>query len=217
MGEKFVASYSGGKDSVLAIYRAVSQGMTPVELVTTYNTDRGRSWFHGIPQRLLQKVSGALNIPIRLIETSGERYAENFEKTLVEAKAKGATACVFGDIDIEEHLQWCTERCNQVGLKALFPLWQESRQSLVFEFIDKGFTAHLTVVDTARLPESFLGQQLTREVVAQIAQEGADPCGENGEYHTFVSNGPLFKEKVNVTFGEGRLEGQYAVLPLLEG
>ena len=118
---KFVASYSGGKESALAIHEAVKQGHTPELLITTYNTDRNRSHFHGIPHPLLERVSGSLGIQLMLVKTSGEEYAINFEKALAHAKNMGMEACVFGDIDIEGHIQWCSERCQK--LQQLTPIF----------------------------------------------------------------------------------------------
>lgn len=213
-GKKFIGSYSGGKDSTLAIYRAISQGMEPIELITTYNLDKERSWFHGIPQPLLDRISKEMNIPISLIKTTGEEYAQNFEKKLKEAKEAGAEFCVFGDIDLEEHLKWCTDRCIAAGIEAYFPLWQESRKKLVYEFIDAGFKTIITVVDTKRMPEKFLGQILTRELADDIELSGADICGENGEYHTFAFDGPLFLNKVSYTTEEKVHSDNYAILPI---
>jgi len=211
----FIASYSGGKDSILAIYRAVRQCYRPVALITTYNTDKNRSWFHGIPEAVLQSVSDSLGIPVWLIKTAGEEYAQNFEKTLLQAKELGAEICVFGDIDIEDHHHWCSERCRNTGIEPLFPLWGEDRKKLVYEFIDSGFTANITVIDTSRMSAGFLGQTLTKETVNRIAAQGADICGENGEYHTFVSAGPLFMKRVEFSFGEKIIENGYAVLPIM--
>jgi uncharacterized protein (TIGR00290 family) len=213
-GRNFVASYSGGKDSILAIYRAIKLGMKPVSLIITYNIDMERSWFHGIPNDLLKDVSVSLDIPIKLIKTSGKDYAANFEKELIAQKENGAEVCVFGDIDLEEHLQWCTARCDAVGIEAFFPLWQEERKALVDEFIEDGFTANIIVVDTNRLSEKHLGMKLSPMTVSSIAAEGADACGENGEYHTFVSDGPLFKTPVSFCYGELVRKGQYATLPI---
>jgi len=213
-GKKFVASYSGGKDSILAIYRAIKLGMKPVSLIITYNMDMERSWFHGIPDDLLKDVSASLGIPIKLIKTSGKDYAANFEKELREQKENGAEICVFGDIDIEEHLQWCTARCDAAGIEAFFPLWKEERRALVDEFIESGFTANIIVVDTDRLSEKHLGMTLSPDTIASIISEGADACGENGEYHTFVSNGPLFRTPVSFRYGEIVRKEHYAILPI---
>lgn len=214
-GIKFVASYSGGKDSVLALYRAIKSGMDPVALIITYNTDKERSWFHGVPKEVLDSVSQSLALPIWLIKTSGEKYAENFEKTLTKAKDIGAKVCVFGDIDIEEHNEWCSKRCENVGLEPYFPLWNESRKSLVYEFIDSGFTATLTVIDNSRVDEEFLGNTLSRRTAERLEQSGIDVCGENGEYHTFVSAGPLFKKEIQFKFGEKIVDHNYSVMPIL--
>ena len=211
-GKKFVASYSGGKDSILAIHRALNNGLLPLGLITAYNTDVSRSWFHGVAESVLHKVSRSLSMPITMIRTSGEKYQENFEKALSEEKNKGAEVCVFGDIDIEGHLEWCTARCENTGLIPYFPLLKEERKKLVYEFIDSGFSAIITIVDTARIPGDFLGQVLSREVADLIEKSGADICGENGEYHTFVYYGPIFAEKIDFQIS-GRVErDKYSIL-----
>lgn len=217
-GQKFVASYSGGKDCVLAIYRAIQMGMEPVGLIITYNTENKRSWFHGIPQPVLTQVSASLGIPVTLVKTpGGAAYAENFRAELARQRdAFGAQVCVFGDIDVAGHLEWCTAQCTAVGLTASFPLWQQPRAALVYEGIDLGFRAIITVVDTARMQERHVGEQLTRQRADEIAAEGADICGENGEYHTFVCDGPLFKTPIALHFGEKILSGTHVLLPMLE-
>jgi len=214
MARKFAASYSGGKDSVLAIYKAIQQGNQLIALITTYNKDKDRSWFHGLPKPLLESVSESLDVPSWLIETTGKEYAENFEKSLLRVKEHGVDACVFGDIDIEEHREWCNERCQAVGIEAVFPLWNKNRKELVYEFIDNGFTANITVIDTNRLGEHFLGQKITKTMVDQIEAYGADICGENGEYHTFVSEGPIFSKPIDFLFKEKIIEDNYAILPI---
>ena len=208
----FVASYSGGKDSVLAIYRAVNAGLRPHSLITTHNVDERRSWFHGMTEELLLNVSASLDIPITLVKTTGAQYRESFEKALSDAMAKGAEVCVFGDIDIEGHLQWCTERCDEVGLIPYFPLLKEDRKKVVYEFIDAGFSAIIKIVDTSRMPGEFLGQTLSREVVDEIEKSGADICGENGEYHTFVYDGPLFSKRVQFSIVERLVRDKFVVL-----
>ncbi len=214
-GKKFVLSYSGGKDSILALYRAVQMGMEPCGLLTTYNIDMGRSWFHGIPEEVLQAVSDSLGLPVTLIRTSGDAYRDNFLRLLKAKKAEGVEACVFGDIDIAGHLEWCTELCRDAGIEAVFLLWQQPRAQLVRELIDLGFVANITVVDTSRLGEKHLGMVLSEEVLASIVEDGADVCGENGEYHSFVSDGPLFSAPVSFAFGEKLRREPFVVLPLL--
>lgn len=212
---KFVASYSGGKDSALALYRAIQRGYEPISLLTTYNETAGRSWFHGVPADVLQKVALKMEIPIQLVKTDpGEDYGKDFEKALFNFKEQGTNACVFGDIDIQDHYDWCNARCEAVNIGSIFPLWQESRKDVVYEFIDSGFKAVITIVNASILDESFLGKILTKEILEEIAAKGADICGENGEYHTFVYDGPLFKEPVPFQLDEIKKNGNYAIRPL---
>jgi len=211
---KFAASYSGGKDSIFAIYRAIQQGHMPILLLTTYNVDRNHSYSHALPEIVLHRVSESLGIPLLLIKTTDADYAQNFENALAHAKSLCAEACVFGDIDIEGHRIWCSERCENVGLASLHPLWGEDRKHIVYECIDSGFVPNITVVNTNHLSSDFLGQTLSRETADRIAQQGADICGEHGEYHTFVSAGPLFKQPVRFSFGAQVVNGEFASLPI---
>ena len=211
-GKKFVASYSGGKDSTFAIYKAIQAGLKPLELINTYNMDLNRSWFHGMTENLLKKVSASLRIPIKLIRTSGEEYEKNFEQALTEAKKSGAELCVFGDIDIEGHLEWCSLRCRNTGLIPFFPLWKENRRKIVYDFIENGFLTLITVIDTTRVPEEVIGKILDRETADLIEKSGADICGENGEYHTFTFNGPLFKNQIDFSVKETVKRDKYLAL-----
>ena len=211
---KFAASYSGGKESALAVYNAIKQGHKPITLITTFNIDAERSHFHGISEDLLNSVSKSLNIPLNLVKTSGEQYTQNFENALQQAKNQGAEACIFGDIDIEGHIEWCSERCDNIGIKPLFPLMGKSRKDVVYELIDSGFIANISTINTKYFSEDILGQQLTKELAERIAATGADICGENGEYHTFVSDGPIFNHPVKFTYGEKILKDGYAILPV---
>lgn len=213
-GRRFVASYSGGKDSALAIHRALRAEMVLQALLITYNTDRGRSWFHGIPPNVLRQVEEAVGCRVILVRTSGAEYAQNLEAELRRQVEAGAEYCVFGDIDIQEHMDWCSARCKPTGIGALFPLWKESREALVYEGLRAGFAPRITVVDTGRLDKRFLGQVLTKALAQEIQREGADICGENGEYHTFVAHGPIFAHPVPVAFGEPFMDGVYAILPM---
>ena len=112
----------------------------------------------------------------------------------------GIDSCVFGDIDLEPHRKWCTERCKEAGIEADFPLWQENREKLVYEFIDSGFKTVIKNVKLECIGEDFLGKVLTREVVKDIKETGSDPCGENGEYHTFVYDGPIFNHPIKFQY-----------------
>ncbi len=210
---KFALSYSGGKDSMLALYRAIGQGHEPAALITTYNEKRQNSHFHQIPFSLLKQASVSMGIPLVLIKTEGAQYAADFEACLKDLKeTKGIEMCVFGDIDLEAHFEWCDQRCVNVGLKSFFPLRCGNRRSLVEEFVASGFSSVITVVDAARMKEEYLGEILSNGIIDRLEADGVDACGENGEYHSFVFNGPLFKEPVRFHLGEIIHDGNYAFL-----
>ncbi len=198
---KFVMSYSCGKDSALALHRMIQAGHQPVALLTTVNIDQGRSWFHGVPDDLLAAIADSIGVPVITARCKPDDYTAALETALTQAKELGAEAAVFGDIDIEDHKSWNTERCAAVGLDCLLPLWQEPREALTREVLDAGFVALIKIVQVAALDETFLGQTLSPALCARIAAAGADICGENGEYHTIVVDGPIFRWPVAVNIG----------------
>ena len=211
---KFAMAYCCGKDSALALHKMVLGGNEPVCLVVTVNKNEGRSWFHGADDALLVKVSEALGIPLLAARCVGDEYNSAFETALTQAGEMGAEACVFGDIDIAGHLEWNRERCAAAGLECVMPLWGISREVAVTEMLDVGFTARVKCVDKAWLDTSFLGETLSEALIARIAATGADICGENGEYHTFVSGGPIFKHPVDISVGEVLDLGTHAVIDI---
>lgn len=210
--KKFVISFSGGKDSMLALHRMIKNGYTPVALLTTVKKNEGESWTHSINLDFLNRVSKSLGIDLITVECEVSEYESEFERKLLEAKEKGATICVYGDIDIEHHRQWGVDRCNAVNINAEFPLWQENREELVYEFIDNGYKAIIKTINLNNLGEEFLGEILTKDLIQKIKETGSDACGENGEYHTFVSDGPLFKIPINFEIESKILDEHYGRL-----
>lgn len=199
MSKKFALSFSGGKDSVLSLHRLVKQGWEPACLLTSYNQTQHRSWFHGIPERMLQEMAESLKIPLCLIKIGeNDDYNQAFEQTLKMLKARDINACAFGDIDLPAHREWDEGRCRTVGMEALLPLWEEDRATVVTEFITSGYRAIVKNVRLAELDETFLGRTLSQPLLEDIRNTGADVCGENGEYHTVVVNGSLFHQPVEL-------------------
>ncbi|MBS4804406.1 MAG: diphthine--ammonia ligase [Clostridium sp.] len=207
-------SYSCGKDSTLSLYRMIKGGYTPLALLVTVDKKVCRSWFHGIQEHLLNEVSKSLEIELDMIKCQGEEYKTAFEKTLGKWKEQGADACVFGDIDLMAHRTWCEDKCEKAGLEAIFPLWEEDREALTYEFIDSGFKTVIKNVKLSILGEEFLGEVLTKDVVERLKAAGSDACGENGEYHTFVFDGPLFKERINFETGDNILTETHGFLDI---
>ena len=210
--EKIVVSFSGGKDSTLSLYRMIKDGYKVIGLVVTFD-NQNDSCFHKIPKEIIKSVSEELEIPIIEVDCSdGKIYEEEFERALKKSKDMGAEICVFGDIDIEAHKKWCLDRCDVAGLTGKFPLWQEDRESLTNEFIDYGFKAIIKKVNLKALGEEFLGKKLNKEVVNQVKELGCDPSGENGEYHTLVFDGPIFKQGVQFNIVNKEIIGEFGYL-----
>lgn len=197
MGIKVVVSFSGGKDSMLSLHKAISLGYEPIAIMTTVNKNKGESWFHDISIELLKQVSLSTSIPLLIVECEGDNYEETFENALRSMKTLGAEACIFGDIDIEHHRKWGEDRCKNTELNSIFPLWQKNREDLVKEFINLGYKAIIKKVNLNNLSSEFLGQTLNYDLIEKIKSTGSDVCGENGEYHTFVYNGPIFSKEIS--------------------
>lgn len=199
---KVAVSYSFGKDSTLALHRICEQGHTPVALIVMVNPSYDRSWFHGVDHYFMERIGEVLRIPLICCETEGETYHTALEDGIRRAKQLGIQACVFGDIDIEEHALWCRERCRHTSVQPLFPLWHHPRKELVQEVIDLGYQARIKCIRNDLLPESLLGKTLDRAIIQELENSGVDVCGENGEYHTLVTDGPLFHHPVATETGE---------------
>ena len=195
-GMKTVLSFSGGKDSVLALHRLAAEGNTPSELLVMYNRDAGRSWFHGIEEPLLREIAASLGIPLRVCPCGGEEYHLAMRGELERARAEGADSAAFGDIDVSENRAWCEEQCAAAGLRAIFPLWGEARVSLAREVVSIGYECVIKCVRNADLPPHFLGRAMSEDVIAEMQALGVDPSGEGGEFLTAVLNGPLFARPV---------------------
>jgi len=196
---KVFASWSGGKECALATYKAISQGHEVLYLLNFISEDGERSRSHGIKAGVLALQAEAIGIPLIQVKTSWENYEENFKKVVRELKDKGIEGGVFGDIDLQEHRDWVERVCGEVGIKAFLPLWQVRPEELIDEFLRLEFKA---MVVATRLDESLLGKVLNKALVRQIIKLGSHPCGESGEYHTFVTAGPIFRRALKITKGE---------------
>ena len=196
---KFVLSFSGGKDGILALHELTQAGHEPVALLVMYRREEGRSWVHGLDEEVLSDVAEALGLSLILGEMEDGDYAKGMEAALRRAKALGAQACAFGDIDTPGHREWDEARCAAVGLEPLLPLWGRDREELARRTLGLGYRCIIKCVQTGVLPEKWLSQPLSPALLEEMKTLGADPCGENGEYHTVVTDGPLFRRPVELT------------------
>lgn len=205
----FVCSWSGGKDSCLALYRAVIAGAEPQSLLSMLREDGQRSRSHGLPCEILQAQADSLGIPLVTKTASWPDYESVFIAALKELQASGVEAGVFGDIDIDDHRLWEEKVCAAAGIEAYLPLWKGSRLALLGEFLMLGFEATLVAVNGDKLDKAYLGRVIDPELVQEFASLGIDPSGEVGEYHTVVTNGPIFSEPVQLGMGERVLHDGY--------
>lgn len=199
MNKTALVSWSGGKDSCFAALKAMQEGYQPAILLNVLNEEGKISRSHGIPASILQAQARSLNLPIHLIASSWKDYEVNFTTALKNLKTQyDLTHAIFGDIDLEDHRLWEEKVCANAELTAVLPLWQQDRKTLVLEMLASGIKT-LIVSCNETMGERFIGTLLTREVVEDLEAIGIDPCGENGEYHTLVLDGPGFLFPLDVS------------------
>ncbi|MBQ4805272.1 diphthine--ammonia ligase [Aquimarina sp. MMG015] len=194
----FLCSWSGGKDSCYAMHIAIEQGHEPSVLLNVLNEYGDRSRSHGIPKEILGAQASAMKLPIHFFESTWTDYERLYIENLKElTDLYDLKSAVFGDIDIQSHRDWEEKVSNAAGLKAMLPIWQQSRKQLVLNMIDHGIEA-LIVSCNHTLGPDFLGRSIDRQLIKDLENLGVDACGENGEYHTLVVNAPLFRERLDV-------------------
>jgi len=198
----FFCSWSGGKDSCLSLYYALKQGGVPKRLITMLIENGERSRSHGLSLNLLKKQSESLNIPLSTCATSWEDYETNFITVLKEMKESGINLGVFGDIDIDDHKKWVKKVCNKTNILEYLPLWKKPRRKIVQEFIDDEFKAIIVTVKDKLLDKELLGRELDENLIGILEKKGVDLAGENGEYHTMVTGGPIFKKDIEYKLEE---------------
>jgi len=201
-GTPVYCSWSGGKDSALALHEAIRAGAEPRFLVSMLTEAGERSRSHGLPRELLAAQGAAIGVPIRFGAATWGGYREEFVRVVGEGvAATGARAGVFGDIDMDEHREWEEGVCAEVGTEAVLPLWHRERRAVANRLLAAGFEAVIVAVRDGVLPPSLLGRTLDARLLEEIVAAGADACGENGEFHTFVIDGPIFRERVDIDYG----------------
>lgn len=210
----FVASWSGGKDSAMAYYRALKSGMTPKRLLTMFQEDEEVSKSHALPFEVVQAQAERVGVPLMIRGAGWTDYEMKFIDAMDECREAGITHGVFGDIDLEGHLVWVQETCAKSDIVPIHPLWQEPRRLILEELLDVGFEAVIVVINTDMMSRDYIGKSFTRELMDELEELGIDSCGENGEFHTVVIDGPIFSSPVPVKFGEVKEQDQYVFLDI---
>ena len=212
------ASWSGGKDCMLALFRFLQGEDHKVEfLVNMCDIDGEYSRSHGLKKNLIKAQSESIGIPVIQQNTSAKDYEWNLKEVITRLKNQGVQQGVFGDIYLKEHRVWIERVCTEMNIEPIFPLWNNDTKLLLKEFIDLGFKALTVSIRETVLPQEWLGRSLDRPFFRDIVElEGIDPCAENGEYHTFVYDGPIFRNPVIFNKGSVTTRDQHNFLELMQ-
>ena len=203
---KTVFNWSGGKDSSLALYHILKDKNYSIEkLLTSINTTYNRVSMHGVRVELLEKQALELQLPLQKIELQDQptmsEYEAIMEQNILQLKEEGFTHSVFGDIFLEDLKKYREDKLATQGFSAVFPLWKRDTKELLNEFLDLGFKTILVCIKADLLDKSFAGRIIDRDFINDLP-DNVDPCGENGEFHTFVFDGPIFKKPIEFEIGE---------------
>jgi uncharacterized protein (TIGR00290 family) len=199
-------SWSGGKDSCLALYEIQKTGDDCVAaLLTTVTRDYDRISMHGVRRALLERQAAYLGVPLHQVIITKGAGNEEYETNLIEAvsayRDQGIDSIVFGDLFLEDIKIYRDQFLARHGLRGIYPVWLRDTTEFIKEFIELGFKAVLTCVDSKALDQSFAGRMIDHDFLASLPAH-VDPCGENGEFHTFVFDGPNFSKAVEFSVGE---------------
>jgi uncharacterized protein (TIGR00290 family) len=203
--EAILFCWSGGKDSAMALYALARHKARVTGLLTTVTDDYDRVSMHGVRRSLLVKQARALGLPLAEVRIPPQCvnpvYESRMEQALRAQIACGVSAVAFGDIFLADLREYRERNLARLKLKALFPIWKRDTRELAFEFCSLGFRAVAVAIDPQKLDRSFAGRELTPGFFADLPSN-VDPCGENGEFHTFVFAGPIFEQTIEFRRGE---------------
>ena len=213
MNQKIVLSWSGGINSVLMLHRLLEQGEREIlALVTTVLAGESKIAMHEVPQNLLEAQACALGFPLYTLELPRDAanavYEEKFGGLLQRLKRRNVDSIAFGDIFLEDIRAYRESILDKIGVQPLFPLWNIDSRTLVGEFVELGFKGVTVCVDSRVLDASFAGREMDSEFVKALPAS-VDPCGENGEFHSFVYDGPLLKDRLRFTKGKVMQRGAF--------
>lgn len=201
-----IFNWSGGKDSSLALHYIKQQKEFDIKyLLTSVNEAHQRVSMHGVRRELLHKQAESIGLPLKellLPETpSMEEYNALMRETMNGFKSEGIDKAIFGDIFLEDLKKYRDERLAEAGFTGIYPLWKKDTRELVEEFIDLGFKTVVVCINSEKLDESFCGRIIDRDFIKDLPKD-VDPAGENGEFHTFCYDGPIYRTPIEITWGE---------------
>jgi uncharacterized protein (TIGR00290 family) len=202
---KAIMCWSGGKDSTYCLYKVLSEELFDVKyLLTTVNEYFHRISMHGVREELLDLQAQAICLPLLKVGVSdgtNKEYEQKMEKVLLQAKAEGITHVIFGDIFLEDLRTYREKNLAKIGMTAVFPIWKMDTTALINDFIEQKFKTVVVCTNDGYLGKDWVGRGIDLDFLRELPAS-VDPCGENGEYHTFCYDGPLFQRKIDFTLGE---------------
>jgi uncharacterized protein (TIGR00290 family) len=208
MSRKVIVSWSGGKDSALALYEVLKSGFDVIHLLTTVTRDDDRISIHGVRRALVEQQATALGFPLEKTfiskGASDKEYENELLKALKRQRDSGVSSVVFGDIFLEDVKKYREKILAKACLNGVYPLWHRNTKDLAHRFINLGFKATITSVDSNVLGKDFVGREYEKQFLLDLPRN-VDPCGENGEFHSFVYDGPIFHERVHFKKAENIL------------
>jgi len=215
---KAFCSWSGGKECAMSFYEASKSGMEIAMLLNMAAEDGNHSRTHGLGSSLIRLQSETLCVPLFQQKAAWQTYEDEFKKAVAIIKSEGVETGIFGDIDLQEHRDWVERVCLESGIKPVLPLWLRGREELLTTFINAGFKAIIVATDTHYLGEEWLGREINGTFVNDLKKlSHIDLCGEKGEYHTFVYDGPIFRKPVEFNITRKTFLDSYCFLELEPG
>lgn len=202
---KAVFCWSGGKDSAYCLHKVLSENLLDVKyLLTTINDNFKRISMHGVREDLLDRQIASIGIPllkVRVTESTNDDYERQMEVALLKAKSQDINHVIFGDIFLEDLRIYRENILAKIEMTGVFPIWKMDTTMLIRNFIKQKFKTIICCTNDAHLGKDWVGREIDNEFINQLPVT-IDPCGENGEFHTFCYDGPLFKKKIDFTVGE---------------
>lgn len=201
--KKAVFNWSGGKDSALALQKILKEKKFEVlALLTTFNEESLKSSIHSIPQEIITRQAKSIGIPLYTVLMSGNlnEYEEKMKNAVQHFKDQGVNHFIFGDIFLNDIKKYREDKLHPHGIEVVEPLWNKTSEEVIEEFLQSGIRSKIIVTQSDKLDQSYIGRELNRELIASLPGE-VDFCGENGEYHTLVYAGDLFKKEIEFSIG----------------